>query len=169
MAGISTSSQLFAERGDPWMTEREQVKDFDRDPSTENPDFDQFWAASPARIKAAFVPERGTPIENDFSRRAANFMRTTNRLTQPQHIIVADNKKALANLPSIETHRKKLSQSFWIYSIDKEGNEKEVERNVGLDKAKKLFDTAVKRKNTILVELYDFRGELVHRWEKRPK
>lgn len=167
MPVIASSSSLFAKRGDPWLTEREAIKDFERDILTENPDFDQFAAASVAKPKAAFYQEPGKPIENDFSRRAANFMLKTHSLTRERGIIVAEGRKALANLPSIEVVRKKQAQSYWIYSVRKDGQEEEVERNVGLDKAKILFERVVKKDECVLVELYDFKGELIHRWERR--
>lgn len=40
----SGMGRVFASRGDPLMTEREGIKDFQRKPETEDPDFDRMFA-----------------------------------------------------------------------------------------------------------------------------
>lgn len=38
--GFASNSDLFAKRGDPWITQREGIKDFGRNPETEDPEYD---------------------------------------------------------------------------------------------------------------------------------
>lgn len=38
--GYSSNSGIFAKRGDPWVSRREGIRDFRRDPDNENPDYD---------------------------------------------------------------------------------------------------------------------------------
>lgn len=78
----STSAGVFAKRGDPWVTHKEAVRDFGRDPENEDPDFDfdyRFHHSANAlgRPKEAEPrPEhqdpKGQPAVADLARRVAN-------------------------------------------------------------------------------------------------
>lgn len=39
-SGFASNSDLFAKRGNPWITQREAIKDFGRNPETEDAEFD---------------------------------------------------------------------------------------------------------------------------------
>lgn len=82
----SSSSRIFERRGDPWLSDRERVKDFQREPETENPDYDfdhRFHYSRNAKGKPKTVEpqkevktvRREPQTEADFARRGANILR----------------------------------------------------------------------------------------------
>lgn len=77
MAKISSSSSLFAKRGNPWISprDREQLaRDYKRNPETENPDLDQYdtdkYDLSFAGRDAFDRTEEGMPGHDKLLRKA---------------------------------------------------------------------------------------------------
>jgi hypothetical protein len=88
----SSSARIFEQRGDPWLTDKEQRKDFQRDPEAENPDYDfdhRFHYTQNAKGKPKTVAPRNdgpnvisrgnADAAPDFSKRGANLLAKLHR------------------------------------------------------------------------------------------
>jgi hypothetical protein len=84
--GYSSNARLFAKRGDPWVSRKEGIKDFGRNPETEDAEFDfdhrfhktgsAFGKPKPAEPRKVHKdPEPEPRTEADWSVRRANFLR----------------------------------------------------------------------------------------------
>lgn len=52
----SSNSQIFEQRGDPWVSEKEGIRDYGRDLFSENPDFDRYFTERhPEADRGAFA------------------------------------------------------------------------------------------------------------------
>lgn len=49
MKRLASNASIFERRGDPWVSDKDAVRDFGRHPLTEDPDMDQFTRASRSR------------------------------------------------------------------------------------------------------------------------
>ena len=81
---INSVANIFANRGDPLVSEKEGRKNYGRNPVTENPDLDQFFLAKKAVPKPVFVdPVRVVKTKADYSTRMMNARRgvKNNRMT----------------------------------------------------------------------------------------
>jgi hypothetical protein len=68
---MSSSSTSFARRGDPWISDKEGLRDFGRNLDTENPDMDMFTKARKAEPKSIFKDSPRVELGNDFHKRKA--------------------------------------------------------------------------------------------------
>lgn len=74
--------RVFASRGDPLMTEREGIKDFQRKPEIEDPDFDRMFAPlardllKPSQVDTTNQIKKVEPVQKPFDaqRKAAAIM-----------------------------------------------------------------------------------------------
>lgn len=103
----SSNSGIFEKRGDPWSTEREGIRDFNRNPETENAEYDfdhRFHETGNAFGKPAVAPERREyrdPMPeriNDAARRKASIARRMNAA-------IASHSKVTEVLPPTRTFR----------------------------------------------------------------
>lgn len=83
----TSNAGIFAKRGDPWVSQREGVKDFLRNPETENPEYDfdhRFHHAGSVMGKPTVAPKRvehhdPRPVKGDDPlRRKASIARRMN-------------------------------------------------------------------------------------------
>lgn len=72
--GIRSNSDIFADRGDPWVSEKEGLTGYGRILRTENPDLDQFTRAKMATGKHEMKSEPRSEPRADQKRRVANVM-----------------------------------------------------------------------------------------------
>lgn len=84
-SGYSSNSRIFENRGDPWTTEREGIKDFHRE-ADELPELDAYWRArralqkQPDHVGTAKVVERElTPREKILHRHQNAMLDIANR------------------------------------------------------------------------------------------
>lgn len=79
---LSSNAHIFAKLGNPWISLREAIHDFGRNPVSENPDLDRYLYATKARgIKAEIVrvkPEEKSAMA-DASTRNMNARRALNK------------------------------------------------------------------------------------------
>lgn len=73
--GYRTNSDLFAKRGDPWVTRREGERNFGRNVDSENPDYDQFAFAKRASPKVPYVdPPKPEKQAASYTQRKTNII-----------------------------------------------------------------------------------------------
>lgn len=97
---MPSNSQLFAKRGDPWISRKEAIRDFEREPDYENPDYDfdnRFHHAgnvigkpTVALAREEHKEQPGKPIEADLRRKLANIRQRHRNNSRP--IKVKDNE-----------------------------------------------------------------------------
>lgn len=85
---VSSSSGMFAKRGNPWITRKEGVKDFGRNPETEDAEYDfdhrfhetanAFGKPKEAPKKEEHKEDKPEPLPLDHPRRTANVLRRMN-------------------------------------------------------------------------------------------
>lgn len=76
--GIRSNSDIFADRGDPWVSEKEGRTDYCRIAKTENPEFDRYFARQ-APVKVEPKSETRKDKACDPAVRIANAMRKMHR------------------------------------------------------------------------------------------
>ncbi len=84
-AGVSGMGRVFEQRGDKMVTQREGIKDFHRNPETENPDMDRYFAKlardllRPEQVDRtnALAKVAGAKSNYDPQRKAAQIMLET--------------------------------------------------------------------------------------------
>lgn len=101
-SGFSSNANVFAKRGDPWLSRREGVEDYSRDPETEDAEYDfdhRFHHSRDAIGKPRLAPKRepyrdpkGQPTENDIHRRVAN-IRQKHRLARRARLVDVKEKE----------------------------------------------------------------------------
>lgn len=95
MKRMNSNASIFERRGDPWVTTRDAVKQYGRNPLTEDPDLDQFTRAKQPKFTqqhairkasifgAVIPPEEHKPVSDE--RRLQNIrMRMNRRLGQAE-------------------------------------------------------------------------------------
>src|SRR4051812_29905810 len=85
----SSSSRIFERRGDPWLSDKERVRDYNRDPEAEDPEYDyshRFHHSQNAVGKPREAPPRpevptpeGKARERDYALRGAQILAKHNR------------------------------------------------------------------------------------------
>lgn len=120
---LSSNSKLFARRGDPWITNREGVKDYGRNPEAENPEYDfdhrfhhtgeTFGKPSVAIPKEELREPKPTPSSKpDYARRKAALLMNMNKRIREvsQPISVRDTSTVRIRCPFFgkETVHKKV-------------------------------------------------------------
>lgn len=101
-SNYSSNANVFAKRGDPWLSRREGVEDYNRDPETEDAEYDfdhRFHHNRDALGKPRIAPVRepyrdpqGQPTENDIHRRVAN-IRQKHRLARRARLVDVKEKE----------------------------------------------------------------------------
>lgn len=86
---FTTSTQMFASRGDPWTTDKEGEKNYGRNLFTENPDLERYTAAGKAKAKReADNPKPVLPPNYELRRTLANKTIVLNRILKRRSIDV---------------------------------------------------------------------------------
>jgi hypothetical protein len=70
---------MFANRGDPWVSEREGLTQYGRTMETENPDFDQFAYAKKAAVRTEKASRKPAKLTADLVKRKMNIVNRMNR------------------------------------------------------------------------------------------
>lgn len=102
--GYSSNSGIFARRGNPWVSKKEGIKDFGRNPETEDPEYDfdhryhktgeTFGKPIVAPVKTeAIEPRPVKETEADFARRKANIMLSFRRGQRERLVDVKDGQR----------------------------------------------------------------------------
>lgn len=157
-----SGAQLFAKRGDPWISPREGRALFGRNLRTEDPDMDMFTRAGRAPVKFERGPDKPLSPKTlvaSPTRRIANILRRMNHRLHADHglVIVPD---PLPNPPPPVLRKTPKGQGFTIYSLSIDGEESEVNWSA-FAQADKAFNSRIKDRKTVLTELWDGDGELI--------
>jgi hypothetical protein len=131
MAKISSSSRIFEKRGDPWLSDKEAVKDFERNPETENPEYDfdhRFHLTeafdgfahptiAPKRPEAALIKKvKAAPsetVEPDFLTRIANVrsQHRNKRLARVENHVRGKPERSHPHIETVDAEGKPVIRS----------------------------------------------------------
>jgi hypothetical protein len=71
---VSSNSDLFAKRGDPWVTRKQGENEFGRNLDSENPELDQFFASFAVPKPEYKEPPPLGKVTADYARRKMNIL-----------------------------------------------------------------------------------------------
>lgn len=193
---IQTNADLFARRGNPWNGKRREIPaapveitEYDRDidrirrrhdktpllylsekaegyKSTENPEIDQYFCPKAAPHNES-RPEVGYTVDRGYADKVAQihlkYLKRKNGRNTP------DIPEAFEPIGDTRPKPCKTKAAFSVYVKYSDGSEEEFDRN-GEKAARRSFDRYVARKDTTEVELWSYdTGELLLRYEEKPK
>lgn len=168
-----SNSDIFARRGNPWVSDREGREGYGRNVQTEDPDLDCFTRAATAKpyvdtrsgLHADLTPTSSRPgksITQSPARRFASINAKLQReLRKLDPVIVPDTPSKPAPPTLGKTGAAKAGKRYYLYAHTTTGEDIEAERDL-LKVAQKSFDRFCDRKDIVTAELWNaWEGRIV--------
>jgi hypothetical protein len=169
-----SNSDIFARRGNPWVSDREGREGYGRNVDTEDPDLDCFTRArmaehpyTPTRtgLHADIAPTAARPgksITQSPARRFASINAKLQRELRKLDPIVVPDTKSKPAPPSLgKTGVIKTGKRYYLFAHTKEGEDIEADRDL-LKSAQKSFDRFCERNDIVTAELWNaWEGKMI--------
>lgn len=169
-----SNSDIFARRGNPWVSDREGREGYGRNVDTEDPDLDCFTRAKmadhpyqPTRsgLHADIAPTTAKPgksiTQSPAHRFASINARLQRELRKLQPIVVPDAPGHVEPPSFSKSGAAKAGKRYYLYAHTTEGEDIEAERDL-LKVAQKSFDRFCERKDIVKAELWSaWEGKMI--------